>query len=47
MWMTGRLAPLAHGRDLTGALDGYLYVALMGAAFGAVGIYLFDRYVDA
>jgi len=48
MWLTGRLAPLAtHGPDLTVALDGYLYVALMGAAFGAVGIYIFDRYVDA
>ena len=59
LWLTGRLAPgetnvVSHWEpaagpnlELAGVLDGYLYVALMGVVFSAVGLYLFDRYADA
>jgi len=35
------------GVGLQAAVNAYLYVGLMGAVFAAVGIFIFDRYVDA
>jgi len=57
LWLTESLGPAfsdlvgggetVSGVGLQAAVNAYLYLALMGAVFAAVGIFIFDRYVDA
>ena len=57
LWVTKSLGPTFNGLvgggeavsgiGLEAAINTYLYLGIMGAVFAAVGVYIFDRYVDA